>query len=38
MSSGQPRKEVSIRAAITKGCWPRFVFMTHDVTVTAREC
>jgi integrase/recombinase XerD len=37
MPSGQLRKEVSLRAAITKGCRPRCVFVTHDLAVAALE-
>jgi integrase/recombinase XerD len=35
MLSGQLRKEVSLRAAITKGCRPRCVFITHDLSMVA---
>lgn len=35
LPSGQLRKEVSLRAAITKGCRQRCVFVTHPLTVAA---
>lgn len=35
LPSGQLRKEVSLRAAITKGCRQRCVFITHPLTVAA---
>ncbi len=37
MPSGQLRKEVSLRAAITKGCRQRCVFITHDLAIAAIE-
>ena len=36
--SGAIRSEVSLRAAITKGCRQRCVFLTHPKTVSALEC
>jgi integrase/recombinase XerD len=35
MPSGQLRKEVLLRAAITKGCWHRCVFLTHKLAIDA---
>lgn len=35
LPSGQPRKEVSLRAAITKGCRQRCIFVTHPLTIEA---
>ena len=37
LPSGQLRKEVSLRAAITKGCRQRCVFITHDLAVAALD-
>jgi integrase/recombinase XerD len=37
MPSGQLRKEVSLRAAITKGCRQRCVFLTHKLAIDAVE-
>ncbi|MGF6239260.1 integrase/recombinase XerD [Paraburkholderia sp. GAS38] len=36
--SGAIRSEVSLRAAITKGCRQRCVYLTHPKTVSALEC
>jgi integrase/recombinase XerD len=36
--SGAIRSEVSLRAAITKGCRQRCIFLTHAKTVSALEC
>lgn len=36
-SSGLARYEVSLRAAITKGCRQRFIYLTHKQTIAALE-
>lgn len=36
--SGAIRSEVSLRAAITKGCRQRCVYLTHPKTVSALDC
>ncbi|WP_353557598.1 site-specific integrase [Paraburkholderia terrae] len=36
--SGAIRSEVSLRAAITKGCRQRCIYLTHPKTVSALEC
>lgn len=37
LPSGQLRKEVSLRAAITKGCRQRCVFITHELAIAALD-
>ena len=37
-SSGILRTEVSLRAAITKGCRQRCIYITHKHTIAALEC
>jgi hypothetical protein len=36
--SGAIRSEVSLRAAITKGCRQRCIYLTHPQTIAALEC
>jgi len=38
MPSGQLRNEVSLRAAITKGCHQRCIFITHQFAIDALDC
>lgn len=38
MPSGQLRREISLRAAITKGCRQRCVFITHQLAVDSLDC